>query len=122
MASESSTSKPLVVYFGSSNRGKGIEVYELDRASGKLSKRGETGIPGRGWLELDPTQRFLYAAIDGDAVASFAVDPSSGALTALNTSPTGTSSWSHLSVDPTGRYVVGASYSGGAVSVVGIDR
>jgi 6-phosphogluconolactonase len=63
----------------------------------------------------------MYAAIDGDAVASFAVDASSGALTPLNTSPTGTSSWSHLSVDPTGRFVVGASYSGGAVSVVSIN-
>src|SRR5581483_12322950 len=85
------------------------------------TKRGETKIPGRGWLELDPTQRFLYAAIDGDAVAAFSVDASNGALTALNTSPTGTSSWSHLSVDPTGRFVVGASYSGGAVSVVSVN-
>jgi 6-phosphogluconolactonase len=115
-----SSSKPLVVYFGSSNRGKGIEVYHLDLETGRLTKRGETVIPGRGWLELDPTERYLYAAVDGDAVASFAVDRGTGALTPLTTSPTGTSSWSHLSVDPTGRYVVGASYGGGAVSVVSI--
>jgi 6-phosphogluconolactonase len=94
----------------------------LNLQSGDLAKRDETDIPGRGWLELDQSQRFLYAAIDGDAVASFAVDPASGALTPLNTSPTGTSSWSHLSVDPTGRFVVGASYSGGAVSVVSVNE
>src|SRR6266542_3706895 len=122
MAAEQTTSRPLVVYFGTSNRGKGIEIYELDRQTGRLRKRGETSIPGRGWIDLDPTERFLYAAIDGDAVASFAVDPSSGALTPLNTAPTGTGSWSHLSVDPTGRYLVGASYGAGAVSVVAIDR
>src|SRR3954465_5305770 len=108
--------EPLVVYFGTSNRGKGIEIYELDRQSGRLTKRGESSIAGRGWIELDPTERFMFAAIDGDAVAGFAVDQASGALTQLSTSPTGTSSWSHLSVDPTGRFVVGASYGGGAVS------
>ena len=121
MATEQAASGPLVVYFGSSNRGKGIEIFELDRQSGRLSKRGETVIAGRGWLELSPNGRFLYAATDPDRIASFAVDQQSGALTPLNDSPTGTASVSHISVDPTGRFVVGASYSGGAVCVVSVN-
>ena len=120
MAAEQTTSRPLVVYVGTSNRGRGIHVCELDRSSGRLTERSTTEIAGRGWLELDPTERFLYAAIDGDAVAGFAVDRASGAPTPLNTAPTGTGSWSHLSVDPTGRFLVGASYAAGAVSVVAI--
>jgi 6-phosphogluconolactonase len=121
MAAEQTASGPLVVYFGSSNRGKGIEVFEMDPGNGRLSKRGETVIAGRGWLALDPTESFLYAATDPDRIASFAVDKKTGALTPLNDSPTGTASVSHISVDPTGRFVVGASYGGGAVCVVSIN-
>ena len=80
MATDPNASKPLVVYFGTSNKGVGIEVYEMNQESGQLSKRGETRIPGRGWIDLDPSERYLYAAVDGDAVASFAVDKESGAL------------------------------------------
>ena len=122
MPSEQSTSKPLVVYFGSANRGKGIYVFELDQQTGQLTERGATEIKGRGWIELDPTQRFLYAATDPDRIDSFAVDQSTGLLTALNSSPTGTASVSHLAVDPTSRFVVGASYGGGAVSVVSVNE
>jgi 6-phosphogluconolactonase len=121
MAISQSVSRPLVVYFATGNRGVGIEIHEMDQKTGRLTKRGEATISGRGWIDLDPTERFLYAAIDGDGVASFAVDPSSGRLSPLNTAPTGTGSWSHFSVDPTGRFVVGASYGAGAVSVVSID-
>ena len=120
MASEQTT-KPLVVYFGTANRGKGIHVFSLDQATGELTERGVAEIKGRGWIELDPTERYLYAATDPDRIDAFAVDGSSGALTALNSSQTGTQSVSHLSVDPTSRYVVGASYSGGAVCVVSVN-
>lgn len=116
------TAKPLVVYFGTANRGRGIHVFTLDQESGELTERGVTEIKGRGWIELDPTERLLFAATDPDRIASFAVDPSTGLLTALNDSPTGTQSVSHLSVDPTSRYVIGASYGGGAVCVVSVDE
>ena len=116
------TSKPLVVYFGTANRGKGIHVFTLDQTTGELAERGATEIKGRGWIELDPGERFLFAATDPDRIASFAVDQATGLLTALNDSPTGTQSVSHLSVDPTSRYVVGASYGGGAVCVVSVNE
>ncbi|MCC7370430.1 MAG: lactonase family protein [Chloroflexi bacterium] len=114
--------RPLVTYFGSSSRGRGIFIATLDTETGVLTDIGGNDIPGRGWLALSPDERFLYAAVDGDAIAAFAVDAASGQLTPLNSSPTGTSSVSHISVDPSGKYVVGASYSGGAVCVVSIDE
>ncbi|MGE3911980.1 MAG: lactonase family protein [Chloroflexota bacterium] len=122
MTAAQPASRPLVTYFGSSNRGRGINIATLDTSTGQLAEIGGNDIPGRGWLALSPDERFLYAAIDGDAIASFAVDQKTGALTPLNTSPTGTSSVSHLSVDPSGKYVVGASYSGGAVCVVSVNE
>ena len=94
------TTKPLTVYFGTANRGKGILVYELDQATGRLTTRGETEIKGRGWLALDPTERFVYAATDPDRIDAFAVDRSTGLLTALNSSPTGTASVSRSGLSP----------------------
>jgi len=109
------------VYFASSSRGRGLYVFTLDTKTGALTEASVADVAGRGWCDLGPGAGNLYAAVDGDAVAAFAVDQASGSLTQLNTSPTGTSSWSHLSIDPSGRFVVGASYSGGAVSVVSIN-
>ena len=74
MTTGQTTTKPLVVYFGTANRGKGIHVFEMDQETGYLTERGVTEITGRGWIELDPTERFLYAATDPDQIASFAVD------------------------------------------------
>src|SRR5688500_4529027 len=122
LMADEQTAKPLVVYFGTANRGRGIHVFTLDQESGELSERGVTEIKGRGWIELDRTERLLFAATDPDRIACFDVDPSTGLLTALNDSQTGTQSVSHLSVDPTSRYVVGASYSGGAVCVVSVGE
>jgi len=122
MATEQAPSKPLVVYFGTANRGRGIHVFELDQQTGSLTERGTTDIKGRGWIELDPSERFLFAATDPDRIDAFAVDQQTGALTSLNSSQTGTASVSHLSVDPSSRYVVGASYGGGAVCVVSINQ
>lgn len=122
MTQEQTASKPLVVYFGTANRGKGIHVFEIDQGTGRLAERGVTEIKGRGWIELDPTERFLYAATDPDRIDAFAVDRETGELTAINSCRTGTASVSHLSVDPTSRFVLGASYAGGAVCVVGLNR
>jgi 6-phosphogluconolactonase len=121
MTAAPSASKPLVTYFASSNRGRGITIATLDTTTGALTEVGGADIPGRGWVALSPDERFLYAAVDGDAIESFTVDQQTGALTPLNTTPTGTSSVSHLSVDPSGKFVIGASYSGGAVCVLPIN-
>ena len=64
----------------------------------------------------------MFAATDPDRIDAFAVDQQTGALTPLNSSQTGTASVSHLSVDRGSRYVVGASYGGGAVCVVSINQ
>ena len=74
MATEQTSSRPLVVYFGTAARGPGILVYELNQQTGHLTERGVTEIKGRGWVELDPTERFLYAATDPDRIDAFAVD------------------------------------------------
>src|SRR4051812_17171075 len=92
MATELTASRPLVVYFGTAARGRGIHIFELDQQTGQLRERGVTDIKGRGWIELDPSERFLYAATDPDRIDAFAVDRATGALTPINTCQTGTAS------------------------------
>ena len=76
-----------------------------------------TEAPTDGWITFDPAQRALYAGFRNNRVAGFRLDQSSGRLTAGDVQPTGTAGYPHISVDPTGGLLLGASYSGGAVGV-----
>jgi 6-phosphogluconolactonase len=100
--------------------GKGIHVFELSQKTGLLSQRGLTAAPGPGWITLDPTERFVYAAITGNQLSSYAIDRSNASLTPLNAQPTGSGGDAYVSVDPTGHFVVGASWGSGTVSVLPI--
>ncbi|MFN8525535.1 MAG: lactonase family protein [Chloroflexota bacterium] len=116
--------KPLVVYFGTGARGAGIHTFDLDPETGKLTQRADvTPVAAPGWIDLDRSQKFLYASIAGSKVASFAIDTASGALSPLNEQVNGTAGAPHLSIHGTGRWVVTASYGGGTVSLfpVGTD-
>jgi 6-phosphogluconolactonase len=111
---------PQVVYFGTGGMGEGIHVFEMDPDTGLLTKRSVTKAPGPGWITLDPTESFLYAAIDGNQLSSFAIKQPNASLTPLNAQPTGSTGSAYISVDPTRRYVVGASWDSGTVSVLPI--
>lgn len=112
--------KPLLVYFGTGPMGEGIHLFEMNPADGMLTRRDLTTVAAPGWIELDPTERFIYASIADSKVASFAIDQSDGRLTPLNTQQNGTAGAPHLSIDRTGRWVVTASYGAGTVSVLPI--
>ncbi len=123
LAAPAEEPRPLLVYFGTGANGQGIHLYEIDQASGLLAPRDLTPVAAPGWIDLDTTERFLYASIADSKVASFAIDQSSGRLTPLNERQNGTNGAPHLSIDRSGRWVVTASYGGGTVSVlpVGAD-
>src|SRR5215467_2429158 len=108
--------RPLVVYFGTGAMGMGIHVFEMSQASGALTPRSAIDASAPGWITLDPSERFVYAAIDANRVSSFAIDESNASLELLNTQTTGSGIDAHISVDPSGRFVVGASYDSGTVS------
>jgi 6-phosphogluconolactonase len=112
--------RPLVVYFGTGAMGMGIHVFEMSQASGALTPRSAIDASAPGWITLDPSERFVYAAIDANRVSSFAIDESNASLALLNTQTTGSGIDAHISVDPSGRFVVGASYDSGTVSVLPI--
>jgi 6-phosphogluconolactonase len=120
-----------LVFYGTYTRGKdalskGIYVSRFDAASGTLGApelAAEAANPG--FLALHPGGRFLYAVGEsGDAgagVSAFAIDRASGKLTRLNHQSSGGAGPTHLDVDPGGRVLVVANYTGGSVAALPIN-
>jgi len=75
-------------------------------------------------MAASPDRRFLYAAARSKpyTVYVYSIDPASGALTQVCSSPLA-ESFPYISLDRTGRYLFGASYGGHVISVnaVGSD-
>jgi 6-phosphogluconolactonase len=69
-------------------------------------------------MAVSPDRRFLYAASRSKpfSVHAYSIDRETGALTHLSTSPTA-ESFPYISLDQTGRFLLGASYGGHLVSV-----
>jgi len=75
-------------------------------------------------MAVSPDRRFLYAAARSKpyTVYVYSIDPATGALTQVSSSPLA-ESFPYISLDRTGRYLFGASYGGHVISVnaVGSD-
>src|SRR5215472_12789422 len=114
---------------GSKGNGRGIYLFEVDRATGTLSPREvfEDGS-NPAWLAFDPSRTHLYSANEihtfqgarSGSVSAYSVDRSNGHLTLLNTVSSEGHGPAHLSVHPSGKYVLVANYAGGSVAVLPI--
>ena len=116
-------------YTGSTSRG--IYKIELDASTGAVVEgpalAGRSENPS--FLALHPGGRLLYAVNElpsfrgrsTGAVSAFTVDPTTGSLTLLNQQPSEGADPCHLAVDPEGRSVVVANYSGGSVALLPLD-
>jgi 6-phosphogluconolactonase len=123
------TAAALFAYVGAfttperKGHGGGINVYRVDPASGAWTHEQLLEIVNPSFLALDRAQRFLYSVhADLDEVSAYAIDRESGHITALNRQSCGGKNPVHLSIDPTGRWIITANYSGGSVGVVPIEK
>ena len=109
---------------------KSITLLELEPATGTLREQARVAIPGTDVpsasslpMAISPDRRFLYAGLRTPPypISSFAVDPSSGALThrAMASLP---DSMCYLSTDMTGSLLFSASYSGNKLAVSPIEH
>src|SRR5262249_25312346 len=74
------------------------------------------------FLTLDQAQRFLYSVhADLEEVSAYAIEQN-GRIAALNRQSCGGKNPVHLSIDPTGRWIITANYSAGTVGVVPIEK
>jgi 6-phosphogluconolactonase (cycloisomerase 2 family) len=102
--------------------GGGINVYRVDPTSGAWSHEQLLEIVNPSFLTLDREQRFLYSVhADLEEVSAYAIDKQNGRIT-LNRQSCGGKNPVHLSIDPTGRWIITANYSAGSVGVVPIEK
>ncbi|PYJ08348.1 MAG: 6-phosphogluconolactonase, partial [Verrucomicrobia bacterium] len=109
--------------------GRGIHLFQLDRATGGLTPCGvyELGT-SPSCLALNATGTRLYSANEtareGEAhegtVSAFAINRANGQLTLLNTVRSGGAGPTHLCVHPSAKFVLVANYFGGSVAVLPI--
>ncbi len=114
---------------GAIGRGQGIYLFELSPATGALVQREVfPNDSNPAWLALDPSRTHLYSAneisnyqgADSGSVTAYSMDRSSGHLKLLNTVSSEGAGPAHLSVHPSGKYVLVANYQGGTVAVLPI--
>jgi len=109
--------------------GKGIHLFEVDRTTGALSPKGlfeQSTSPS--CLALNAAGTRLYSANETDqfedgtsgSISAFAINPTDGQLTRLNTVGSGGAGPAYLSIHPSGRFVLVANYFGGTVAVLPI--
>jgi 6-phosphogluconolactonase len=105
------------VYVSNADDGE-IGVYRMQDSGelqpGARAKAASVVMP----MAVSPDRRFLYAAARSKpyTVYVYAIDPGTGALALLSTSPLA-ESFPYISLDRTGRYLFGASYGGHVISV-----
>jgi 6-phosphogluconolactonase len=124
------SSGQIIAYVGAyTNRGKGIHMFYVNPADGTLTPwKVLTGIVNPSSLAFHPNKKFLYAVNEisnysggtTGSVTSMSVDPATGDLRILNVVSSGGGGPTHLSVDPTGKWVLVANYGGGSVGVIPI--
>jgi 6-phosphogluconolactonase (cycloisomerase 2 family) len=114
---------------GSKGNGQGIYLFQMNPSTGALSQRelwANDANPS--CLAFDPSRTHLYAAnetatfqgANSGSVSAYSIDRSSGHLTLLNTVSSQGAGPAHLSVHPSGKFVLVANYLGGSVAVLPI--
>jgi 6-phosphogluconolactonase len=102
------------------SQAKGIYVFRMRPSDGGLTLVQVVEIPNPSYLALDPPVRHLYSVneMTKGGVSAYVINQANGMLTPLNTLvPTNGQDTTHLSVQPSGRYLFAASYTSGDFQV-----
>ncbi|MEU1511561.1 lactonase family protein [Streptomyces sp. NPDC005811] len=106
----------LGTYTSAEGGGKGIGVASYDPSSGRITGRGTlTGVPDPSYLAIHPDGGTLYAVNERAKGTVTAVRLSDRAV--LGSRATGGDHPCHLSVHPSGRWLLSADYGSGSVAV-----
>jgi len=104
---------------GAGGSGTGISLLTQDESGHPKHIQLAAEATSPAFLAKDPSGQHIYAVseVDGEgSVLAFAVQPD-GTLRTLNSQPTGGVGPCHLTVHPSGRYVLSANYVSGSVAV-----
>lgn len=116
------------VYFGTSGQtSEGIYRGSFDSNTGELSDISLAhAVKAPGFLAVHPSKPYLYAVAvleqtQTPSVFAYAIN-TDGSLTLLNSSPIGDGRSAHISVHPSGEFLLTAQYNGGSVAVFPIKK
>jgi 6-phosphogluconolactonase len=125
--------KKEIMYAGTfSERGsKGIYVYQIDRDHMRfdlLQTVVSKGSPS--FVEVSPGGKFLFSANriglktdeEFGSVTSFSIDPITGKLTKIHDQSSFGVSPCHVSVHPSGKYLIVCHYKGANIAVLPVDE
>jgi 6-phosphogluconolactonase (cycloisomerase 2 family) len=144
-AQQEEGAKPLLAYVGTFSsplrdtlptqvdlppgNGRGIHLFQVNRVTGAMTPAGiqEMGT-SPSCLALNAAGTHLYSANETDqvgpgkegTVSAFGINRADGQLKLLNTMPSGGAGPTHVSVHPSGRFLLVANYFGGGVAVLPI--
>lgn len=86
---------------------KGISVYRIDQTGAWTLQQTLETVPNPQFIAFDRQQRYLYSVHgDGTEVSAYSIDKASGQITFLNKQPTQGKNSTHLTPDPSNRYIV----------------
>ena len=113
---------------GNGGNGQGIHLYTMNPANGRLAfVKVVSQITSPSWISFDPSSSHLYAVNEvsnfngtNGSVSAFTISRSNGDLVFLNVMSSGGGGPAHLSVDPSGKFVLVANYGGGSIAVLPI--
>ncbi|MBT2900485.1 lactonase family protein, partial [Streptomyces sp. McG3] len=113
--------RPLLLgtYTSEAGGGAGIGTAAYDSGTGAITSGPViTGVENPSYLAPHPSGATVYAVAEqgAGAVAAVAIAPD-GTYEVLGSRPTGGSGPTHLSVHPSGRWLLSANYSSGSVAV-----
>ena len=109
--------------------GRGIHLFRVDRSTGALTPSGvfEMGtspsclvVNSAGTRIYSGNETDRMGGTDPGSVSAFAIDRATGQLTLLNTVGSGGAGPAHISIHPSGKFLLAANYFGGTVSVIPI--
>lgn len=99
---------------------EGIFTYEFNAKTGEIVFKSKA-TPGTSYLAVAPDRKHVYSATSGSTASSFNYNSKTGELTFLNRQPLGAGS-AYVSVDAKQQYLFSASYGGGSLSAVPIEK
>ncbi|MFT6862306.1 MAG: 6-phosphogluconolactonase [Akkermansiaceae bacterium] len=109
--------------------GRGIHLFQVDRDTGAMTPCGlhEMGTSPSA-LAFNSDRTRLYSANETErigkneagSISAFLIDETNGALKLLNTVSSGGKGPAHLSMHPSGKFILVANYFGGSVAVLPI--
>jgi 6-phosphogluconolactonase len=101
---------------------KGISVYRIDQGGDWTLLQTLETVPNPQFIAFDRQQKYLYSVHgDGTEVSSYAIDGPSGRIRFLNKQPTQGKNSTHLTPDPSNRYIVIGNGPGVAVFPINPD-